>query len=149
MKVQLIVALGIASQIAMAQKTGVSWSTIDPFCGQVTSAEPQAYPIKSGKFELYRATAKHLPCCGSAKSLGNVRIDQNGNFDLRNVSPGQYWLVARWGETAVPIALWYEGKHHPECDERFKNVIEIRPSNKTAERTIVSSNDTLTNAKTN
>jgi len=148
-KLGLIFALALSPQLPTAEKKGVSWAMVDPFCGQVTSAEPEAFPIKAAEIKLYRATAKHLPCCRYAKPLGNVRVDASGNFDLRKLSPGQYWLVASWGRTEVPVALWFEGKYHYACDERYKNVVEIKPSAKTAERTVIRSNDSLTNAKKN
>lgn len=148
MNLGLVFVLALTLQLPTEEKKGVSWAMIDPFCGQVTSAEPETFPIKVAEVKLYRATAKHLPCCGSAKPLGSVHVDASGNFDLRKLPPGQYWLVASWEKSEVPIALWYEGKHHFACDERYKNVIEIKPSAGTAERTVITSNDSLTNAQT-
>jgi hypothetical protein len=134
---------------ASATEKGISWSSIEPFCGQLTSAEPKEFPIKTAAITLYRAESKHLPCCDHAKSLGNVHIDSKGNFDLRKLPAGQYWLVVKWARVEVPVALWYEAKYQHACDETLKNVIEIKPSSKTAERTIITSNDSLDNAQTN
>ena len=96
MRLGLIIGLVLSVQLAIAGEKGVSWASIDPFCGQLTSAEPTIFPIKAAEIKLYRPTAKHLPCCASAEPLGSVRVDPKGNFDLRKLSPGQYRLVAKW-----------------------------------------------------
>jgi hypothetical protein len=106
MRLGLIIGLVLSVQLAIAGEKGVSWTSIDPFCGQLTSAEPTIFPIKAAEIKLYRPTAKHLPCCASAEPLGSVREDPKGNFDLRKLSPGQYRLVAKWGKIEVPVALW-------------------------------------------
>jgi hypothetical protein len=144
----LIIGFVLSIQLAIAGEKGVSWAMIDPFCGQVTSAEPKTFPMKAARIRLYRATAKHLPCCESAEPLGSVRVDAKGNFDLRKLSPGQYWLVTNWEKIEVPVALWYEGKHDFVCDERYTNVIEIKPSAKTVERSVIVSTNSLTHAQT-
>ena len=148
MKLKLTLFLALSVQLLYAEDKGLRWSTIDPFCGQVTSAEPEAFPIKSAILTLYRAKAKHLPCCESAEKIGTVQIDEGGNFDLRKIAPGHYWLIAAWAKTEVPIALWVEGKKRFACDERYKNIIAIRPSTKTAEGTVVVAVDELTHATT-
>ncbi len=148
MRLGLIIGLVLSVQLAIAGEKGVSWTSIDPFCGQLTSAEPTIFPIKAAEIKLYRPTAKHLPCCASAEPLGSVRVDPKGNFDLRKLSPGQYRLVAKWGKIEVPVALWYVGQDNFACSERYKHVIEIKPGAKTAERLIIITNNSLTNAQT-
>jgi hypothetical protein len=134
--------------LATAQEHGVSWSSIDPFCGKLTSAEPEAFPIRAATVKLYRAKAKHLPCCDHAEPLGNVRIGAKGRFDLCKVPPGQYWLIATWNKTKVPVPLWFDGKYNFACDERFNQVIEIKPTAKSATITAITSSDSLTHAQT-
>ena len=149
MILRLILASGLALQLAAAEDKGVRWASIDPFCGQLKSAEADAFPIKTARIKLYRANAKHLPCCESSKALEDVRLDRDGHFDLRKLAPGQYWLVATWGETEVPVALWFDGKHDFACDERYMNVIEIKPSTKTAEVSVIASTNSTAHAQTN
>jgi hypothetical protein len=144
-----ILAIVVLLRLAPAEEKGVRWSTIDPFCGQLVSAEPREFPIKTATVRLYRAKAKHLPCCDQAEPLGTMHVDSKGNFDFRKASPGQYWLVATWEKAEVPVALWYDGKYQYACSENFKNVIEVRPTSKTAEVTVITSNDSLTHAQTN
>jgi hypothetical protein len=52
------------------------------------------------------------------------------------------------GKIEVPVALWYVGQDNFACSERYKHVIEIKPSAKTAERLIIITNNSLTNAQT-
>ncbi len=126
----------------------MKWSTIHPFCGQLTSVEPSEFPINAATIKLYRAKTKHLACCDGAESLGNLRLNKKGNFDLRKLPPGQYWIIATWKEAEVPIALWSTGKYHFACDNSFNTVIEIKPSTKTVEVTVITSTDSLPHAQT-
>ena len=142
-----IFALVFLVQATSATDKGVSWAVIDPFCGQVRSTE-SAFPIRSAKVKLNRAKAKHLPCCGSAERLEDVSIDEKGNFDLRRLPTGQYWLLVTWEKTEVPVALWVGGKNHFACSEEYKNIIEVKPSTRTAERLVVTSTDSLAHAQT-
>jgi hypothetical protein len=137
MRLALICALLVP--LATAETKGVSWTLIDPFCGQISSSEPEAYPIKTATIRLYRAKAKHLPCCGSAVRLADVPVKENGNFDLRELPAGQYWMVASWGDTEVHVALWADRKHNYACSDQFKNIIKINPRTGTAERTVITS----------
>jgi len=142
-----IFALVLLVQAMGTKDKGVSWVVMDPFCGQVKSME-SAFPIRSATVKLYRAKAKHLPCCESAERLKDVSIDENGNFDLRRLPPGQYWLMVVWGKTEVPVAVWVEGKKHFACSEEYKHIIEVKPSTRTAERLVVTSTDSLAHAQT-
>jgi hypothetical protein len=147
-KLASIFALCLFVQTVAAQDAkGVSWSVIDPFCGQVKSSDSK-FPVSSATVKLYRAKAKHLPCCSAAERLDDVRTDKDGNFDLRKLTPGEYWFVITWGKTEVPVTLWFDGKHDFACDESYKNVIEVHPSTKTAEGLVVISNDSLAHAQT-
>jgi hypothetical protein len=148
LKSGIVFSLAVLFQFAMAEDKGVTWASIDPFCGQITSSEPREFPIKSAKIKLYRAKVKHVPCCQAAEQLEDVKIDKDGNFDLRKISPGQYWFIVSWKTTEVPVALWFDGKHDFACDERYKNVIEIKPSTKTVERLVMTSTDSLAHAQT-
>jgi len=142
-----IFALVLLAQAMSAKDKGVSWALIDPFCGEVRSTE-SAYPIRSATVKLYRAKAKHVPCCDSAERLEDVYIDEKGNFDLRKLPAGQYWLLVVWEKTEVPVALWVEGRQHFACSEEYKNIIEVKPSTRTAERLVVASTDSLAHAQT-
>jgi hypothetical protein len=104
-----IFALALLLQLGAAHEEGVRWAMIDPFCGQLTSTQPELFSVRNATLKLYRAAAKHVPCCTTAELLGSLQIDANGNFDLRKLAPGQYWLIVRWKKTEVPVALWSDG----------------------------------------
>lgn len=80
----LFVAILLAQSVATLSK-GVSWHSVDPFCGRFRSTEPKTFPIEKATIKLYRAKLKQLPCCENAETLGDVNLDKSGNFDLRRV----------------------------------------------------------------
>ena len=142
-------ALMLLLPLAVAEDKGVSWTSIDPFCGQFTSAEPETFPIAAATIKLYRAKAKHFPCCDHAEPLGNVPIDAKGRFDLRKLPAGQYWLIASWTRAEVPVPIWFDHKYTFACSEGFSHLIEIKPTTKTVTITAITSTDSLAHAKTN
>jgi hypothetical protein len=113
-------------QASTVKDKGVSWSTVDPFCGRITSAE-SVFPVSAATVKLYRATAKHLPCCASALRLEDVKIDKAGNFDLRRLTPGQYWMVVAWGQTNVFVPIWADQKYNYACDDSSYTLIDLKP----------------------
>ena len=131
-----------------AKERAVDWTPIDYFCGRIVSAEPHKFPISSVKIKLYRAWAKDLPCCADVEKLDDVHLDKDGNFDLRNLPPSRYWMIASWNKTEVPIALWYQSGPNISCSEARTNVINIKPSTKTTEIYDVASFGSSANAKT-
>ncbi len=136
---RLATALFALVQFAQPQDKGVSWSEIDPFCGQIASTDSEDFPVAHATVSLYRAKAKHIQCCEAAEPVGDVKVDANGNFDLRKQLPGQYWFVVSWAKVSVPVPLWAPGKHKFACDEGYKNVIEVNPRTKSSERRILTS----------
>lgn len=137
----LAVALVLAVQISTSEGKGVEWHLMSPFCGQIKSKEPKTSPINKASAKLYRAKEKNLPCCESAEPLGTVKMSRGGRFDLRNLAAGQYWMVVSWDSVEVPVAIWFDGKDRSACDDRFSNVIEIKPSTKSVEHSLIVSVD--------
>jgi hypothetical protein len=129
MKLRVIFVLALTLQSAVAQQR-VRWNPIDPFCGQIVSTQPGTFSIKSAKVRFYRANTKSEVCCSSATLLGDLRMDANGNFDLRKLGPGQYWIDLIWSKTEVSVALWVLGKDDSACREGHRNIIDVNPSTK-------------------
>lgn len=75
---------------------GPEWYRMDRPCGQITSKDTNFDPAKA-KITLYRATKKNLTCCKSMEAVLKTTVDENGNFKLKGVSKGMYWMSLRQG----------------------------------------------------
>jgi len=135
-KARFAIALFLLVQLAQSREKGVTWSEVDPFCGQVTSTDSKDFPVVLATVALYRAKAKHIPCCEAAEPVGEVKLDANGNFDLRKQLPGEYWFVVSWDKISVPVPLWVTGKHSFACSDGYKNVIAVNPRMKSSEKSV-------------
>jgi hypothetical protein len=127
------------AQSVASHPTGVTWRLIAPFCGRFESEEAKAFPVESATIKLYRAKEKHLPCCQSAESLGDVKVDKDGNFDLRALPSGEYWIVSSWDRAQVSVPVWVNKKSSYACDKNSYTSIELTPSAGTFEITMQTS----------
>jgi hypothetical protein len=123
--VRLVLVGILMAQSVTTPSKGVTWHSIDPFCGRLESTESKTFPLEKANVKLYRAKAKHLPCCEGAEPLGDAKLEKGGNFDLRELPSGEYWIVL-------------------SCDQNSYNSIELKPSAGTFEITMHTTNDQTT-----
>jgi hypothetical protein len=142
--VRLVLVAILMAQSVTAPSKGVTWHSIDPFCGRLESTELKTFPLEKAKVKLYRAKAKHLPCCEGAEPLGNVKLEKGGNFNLRELPSGEYWIVLSWDQTQVSVPVWAVKRYTFACDQNSYNSIELKPSAGTFEITMHTTNDQTT-----
>jgi hypothetical protein len=139
----VFLAILIAQSVATPSK-GVTWHSVDPFCGRLESRESKTFPLEKANVKVYRARTKHLPCCEDAEPLGDVKLDKSGNFDLRKLPSGEYWIVLSWDNIQVSVPVWAVKKYTYACDQNSYSPIDLKPSAGTFEITMHTSTDQTT-----
>jgi hypothetical protein len=142
--VRLIFVVLLMAQSVATPSEGVSWHSVDPFCGRLQSTEPKTFPLDKATVKLYRAKFKHLPCCENAEPLGDVKLDKGGNFDMRKLPSGEYRIALSWDRTQVSVPIWSVKRYTYACDERSYTSIEVKPSTETFEILMHTTNDQST-----
>jgi hypothetical protein len=85
----------------------VSWPVSHELCGQIQILDNQTKTIlKNTDLILYRSNSKYSRCCAKAEKLGEMRTDDEGNFNSGKLQTGRYFVVVKNSpEIAFPTFL--------------------------------------------
>ncbi|SRR6266498_1807566 len=54
-------------------------------------------------------------CCDNLKKIGDLSTGKHGDFDFKDVAPGNYWLSMRWNEKDYKIAFTHPVSHEADA----------------------------------
>jgi hypothetical protein len=85
----------------------VSWPVSRELCGQIRILDKQTKTmLRNTDLILYRSNSKYSPCCAKAQKAGEVRTDDQGNFNSGKLQAGRYFVVVKDSpEIAFPVFL--------------------------------------------
>jgi hypothetical protein len=112
-KLSCLLLLSIAS--AGIAQSGPKFITFDRLCGILEFVTPvsgggkDAQPLSFTKIELY-PREEGISCCKNSHPFFKIVTDKDGAYEFKNVDAGRYWLVARYREKPVQVAVIFDPK---------------------------------------